>query len=740
MIESITISGVASFKQEPQILSGFSQFNYLFGSNGTGKTTISRVIADESAFPSCQVTWKGGTKLEAMVYNHDFVELNFHQAAELKGVFTLGKQQKETLDKITIAKNEEGELIKRIENLTQSLQGENGSGGKHGELEALEISFKEKTWISKQKFDNKNVQSAFKGHMGSKEAFKSKVLQEAEANFTPLLTLAELENKAASIFGQTPVQESLVPDINSASLLVHESNQILKKRVIGKEDIDIAAMIKKLGNSDWVRAGRPFYDSNDKTCPFCQQKTSDAFATSLNDYFDEAFILDSKAINDLATNYAADAQRIQQQVSSIVASPSRFLDVEKLKSQKEILDTRINLNNQYTNEKKRESSQVVTLESLANVSSEIKKLIDEANQKISKHNKMVSNLNAERKTLASQVWRFVLEELKLDIDKYRKNKDNLTKTISSLEDQIKKAKDEKTRKQAEIRSLEKQTTSVQPTVDAINALLLSFGFQNFKLVNSESDTSYKLLRQDGSDAKTTLSEGEKTFITFLYFYHLLKGSISESGATMNRVVVFDDPVSSLDSEILFIVSSLIKQLYDDMRNENGYIKQLFILTHNVYFHKEITYNSKRTSKAMREETFWIVRKANTSSLIEKCDTNPITTSYDLLWAEIRRSDKSKLTVQNTLRRILENYFKILGGIDLHQLCENFDGKEKIICKALISWINDGSHFVNDDLYVALDDTQIDACLKVFEDIFKKSGHHAHYRMMMGITPEESVPT
>ena len=53
-----------------------------------------------------------------------------------------------------------------------------------------------------------------------------------------------------------------------------------------------------------------------------------------------------------------------------------------------------------------------------------------------------------------------------------------------------------------------------------------------------------------------MSEGEKTFVTFLYFYHLLKGSESDSGMTTDRIVVFDDPVSSLDSDVLFIVSRL----------------------------------------------------------------------------------------------------------------------------------------------------------------------------------------
>src|SRR5690606_25986960 len=135
---------------------------------------------------------------------------------------------------------------------------------------------------------------------------------------------------------------------------------------------------------------------------------------------------------------------------------------------------------------------------------------------------------------------------------------------------------------------------------------------------------------------------------------------------------------------------------------------------------------------------WVVRKKDSHSKLEKSTTNPISTSYDLLWSEVRRSDRSNMTIQNTLRRILENYFKILGGIDLHALCEKFDGQERIICKSLVSWINDGSHFAHDDLYVAPDGAEVEAYLKVFEEIFKRSDHYAHYKMMMGIMNEQEA--
>lgn len=737
MIDGISIADIATFGVQPEKLDGLSQFNYLFGSNGTGKTTISRVIADEESFPTCKIKWKGGTKLQPMVYNHDFVERNFNQSAELKGVFTLGEKQVDTLAKIDAATKVLDALTSKIEGLNQTLHGANGTGGKMAELNELESAIKEKCWAQKQKHDDK-LQGAFEGYRGSSEKFKSKVIQELSSNTATLLTLTELEKKAESVFGQAPTTEQMISDIDTKKLLSHESNPILKKRVIGKEDVDIAAMIKKLGNSDWVREGRPFYEVNEGVCPFCQQSTDEIFAQGLNDYFDETFETDSKAIDYLATNYETDAARLQQQIASIIEAPSRFLDVEKLKAKKELLDSKITINIQRLAGKKKEASRVVELESVSNVIETISSLIASANDHISEHNDMVANISKERTTLTAQVWKYVLEELKVDLTSYQTKRNSLNKAIESLNKQIKTATEEKQRKEFDILELEKQTTSVQPTIDGINSILSSFGFQGFSIEKVASCNSYKLVRTDGSDAHATLSEGEKTFVTFLYFYHLLKGSDSESGISNDRVVVFDDPVSSLDSDILFIVSSLIKGIFDEVRAGAGHIKQVFVLTHNVYFHKEVTFNPKRGDVAMNEEAFWIVRKPAHVTKIEKYPSNPIKSSYELLWSEVRNPDRSNLTIQNTLRRILENYFNILGGVNPDEITSMFVGKEKMICKSLFSWVNDGSHFAHDDLYVTIDSSIVESYLNVFRAIFNKAGHFAHYQMMMGDAPVESV--
>ena len=740
MIEGIKIKSVASFGDDEQVINKLSQMNYFYGSNGSGKTTISRAIADPDAdeHQECSVSWRGGNMLESLVYNRNFIDKNFNSDTQIKGIFTLGEQSIDELKVIKEAKVNADALEADIQQQERTLAGVDGNGGKLADLKNLEHEFENQCWGIKGKFDD-DFKKAFKGVRDKKAKFKAKLLKEAGNNTANLQTLEELKTKCGTVFAEDLEKISPIPPLLYSDLIDLETEDILGKKVIGKEDVDIAGMIEKLGNSDWVRQGREYYENNDGICPFCQQETEQAFAQSLNRYFDETYLKDLGAIEQLATNYEAYSAVIVQRMQSVVDAAPQYLDCEKLESQKSLVGAKISANKQHIERKRKEPSLVITLESLKEILEEIDQDIKEANNKIAQHNQTVDNIGQEKRTLTLQIWRFVVEDSKNSLGSYMASKAPLEAAINSLEQGIRAKKIEKGKKDDEIRKLEKNITSIQPTVNEINALLSSFGFTGFKFSKSQKEGYYSIVRSDGTEAEETLSEGERSFVTFLYFYHLLKGSTSESGMTQNRIVVIDDPVSSLDSDILFIVSNLIKRLFSDVRTGTGHIKQVFVLTHNVYFHKEITFNKKRTSGKLNEETFWIVKKINQSSLVERHNDNPVKTSYELLWNEVKNDNRSALTIQNTLRRILENYFKILGNINNDEIIERFEGKEKQVCGSLFSWVNDGSHNALDDLFVACDDDMVEMYLDVFKKAFEKSGHGAHYNMMMGIPGGYDMP-
>ena len=98
--------------------------------------------------------------------------------------------------------------------------------------------------------------------------------------------------------------------------------------------------------------------------------------------------------------------------------------------------------------------------------------------------------------------------------------------------------------------LRAKTTSTLPVINKINNLLAASGFNSFSIA-PVGKRNYKLVRPDNSDAQF-LSEGEKNFICFLYFYYSVYGVLDETLGLDDRVVVIDDPVSSMDSDSVFI--------------------------------------------------------------------------------------------------------------------------------------------------------------------------------------------
>ena len=401
-----------------------------------------------------------------------------------------------------------------------------------------------------------------------------------------------------------------------------------------------------------------------------------------------------------------------------------------LSKHRELVRSKISINIERITNKLEQPSISVELVTLKDVISDISKMIEDANLEINKHNATLVNIGQERQTLVQQVWNFVVEEARPELSSKLRKRDDIRRAIKFLNEQIEQRRQEEYAKKTEIGLEQRKVTSVEPAIDGINGYLKSYGFKGFSLGKTMDGIHYKMIREDGTDARETLSEGEKTFITFLYFYHLLEGSVSETGNMSDRVVVFDDPISSLDNDVLFLVVGLIRRLFDSVRHGIGRIKQLFILTHNVYFHKEVTYNPN--GKVFGSDiAYWIVRKPDIISSVDSYGRdNPISTSYQLLWRELGRSERSSPTIQNVMRRILEQYFKILGGIEFDSIVEKFEGADRVICGSLFSWINDGSHSVNDDVYVTIDDSMVEKYLRVFKEIFYKLNHAAHYEMMM----------
>lgn len=486
------------------------------------------------------------------------------------------------------------------------------------------------------------------------------------------------------------------------------------------------------------------YITENEICPFCQQKTiTESFKKQLGDYFDETFTIDIDSVKGLTTEYNRISENIKNVLEQIEAQekekPDTKLNIELFSPLLKTLISQLAANKELLTNKAKEPSRSIKLISTKEQLENIQESINSCNTDVKAHNDIVADYTNQKNNLINAIWKYIIEGHRGTIEIFVKKQEGLSKGIEAIGKQHQELREKYSESKKKIREANKNVTSVQPSVDEINRILKSYGFLNFEIVPSQTEPNqYQILRQDGTTAESTLSEGEATFITFLYYLQLAKGSTHEDNITEERVLIVDDPISSLDSNVLFVVSSLIKEIVKSIKKDLGSVKQMILLTHNVYFHKEVSFVDGRTPKN-GDTNFWIIRKNNNISRIQAYEMeNPIQSSYELLWKELKNTQQnSGITIQNTMRRIIENYFKILGKYADDDLIKSFDNhQEQEICRSLVCWINDGSHGLPDDLYIEQQETILEKYLEVFKQIFIKMGHEEHYKMMYRDSKED----
>ncbi len=245
------------------------------------------------------------------------------------------------------------------------------------------------------------------------------------------------------------------------------------------------------------------------------------------------------------------------------------------------------------------------------------------------------------------------------------------------------------------------------------------------------------------------------------------GSQSDDGRTTNKIVVIDDPVSSMDSGSMFTVASLVRDLiaicYNNYKmteqgNKYDHIKQIFCLTHNPYFFKEISYNRIAENECVN--IYELKKLEGNKSVVTSCthpddcvgggkvNYSPVKNTYDALWAEFRTAQDS-LSLINVTRRILEYYFLQICGyssgnlrtdlLDKHQTDfettlpdGSVDKTDYNLASAMIAVLNIGARGFNDGLYFDISATQPSQIRSVFKTIFFAAGQQQHYYLMMNL--------
>ena len=724
MIKRIHLKDVATYKKGADFVP--RKINFVYGANGTGKSTISKVIAGEKGIETCEIEWETDTQEEVMVYNRAFVKRNFEINTELKGIFTLGEESIDVQKDIK-EKRKEIEL-----NVQQKSVFQNSIAKLEEEIESLKKILEQKCWETQKKYGGEFSQ-ALTGYRSKMKAFCEKcILTMKEYAKEEVLSITELRNLYNAVYSNEVVQKNKYQKIDFDTVKKLDSHSLLSKVIVGKKDTPIGTFIDYLKSSDWVEEGIVYAKNAHGKCPYCQRDLPECLEQQIEDYFDESYKADKESIAQYSREYENMVWMIKETFREIDDRKIEYLDYGEYEVKKEILLLKLDVNVKNIMVKEGTLSKTVEVESLLELVTEINAIIEKFNVDIEKNNELVKNYSAAKERCIKEVWKFLSTQHKSEIESYLQEVGDKEKGKKQLMLKRNEKEVRITELKADVEKKEESITSVEPTVKAINEILKGFGFVGFLLAVNETERgTYKIVRPSGEDARETLSEGEHNFISFLYFYHMCFGSQNKTGIANNKVLVIDDPISSMDSNVIFIVSTLVKKMLSDCKNNNNGIKQMIILTHNVYFHKEITYWGKKDALPTNNTKYFVLRKYNEETIIEEFEANPISTSYDLLWKELKKTENMSCNIMlNVMRRILEYYFNVIGGINYEACINKFEGTDKIICKSLIAFINDGSHSVFEDLIFTPIDGSVERYKQVFQLVFEKMGHIEHYNMMM----------
>lgn len=245
--------------------------------------------------------------------------------------------------------------------------------------------------------------------------------------------------------------------------------------------------------------------------------------------------------------------------------------------------------------------------------------------------------------------------------------------------------------------------------------MVSFELVHFE--DKESKGYYRVKNSiNGCEREITeLSTGEKNVIAFLYFIEKLD-EVRENASSKPRVIVFDDPMSSNDDGMQYLIIEELQKLMKSLYESDHFI----LMTHNKHFYLNVKYGHK-----YRNDSFIRFQSdgKKTCIIIIKKEDEDFKTSYEALWCELKTlfniEAVSADLLLNPIRRIIETYTKF-NAINKDKFCGSVDGAMKLF--------NVNSHSI-DDVEAELNGKTKKEIIQMFYDCFYTNDRAEHFRKL-----------
>ena len=733
----------SSVKDGGNNVAKFKKINILYGRNYSGKTTLSRIfraletasVSDKYSSPEFQLSFDGGSTATqnslsshdqvVRVFNEDFVRDNLR--------FIVDDEQ--TINSFAILGEDNTKLEEEIEKHEAKLGSEEDKSGLIGKLLEADEKFKkaQKDYGDKSsELERKLRDKANKPGTGIKhnKAFgdaiynvpkiKTDILTVTKDTYSPLSD--EQVGKFHDLLREKPkseITESTTFNLKYTAI-TSKAKELIEKKIQASDPIQ--ELLNDAALATWVRTGRGHHQEKRDTCAFCGSDLPEDLWDKLDKHFNQESEELRKALKTLLVSierecsqvpnllkiknsyfyskFTADLDSLAEQLSTLSTSYSQSLDSIKEQVEK----------------RRDDIFAPIEFKTPESVEEELNAVRDSYEQLRNKSNQFIASLNTKQSEAPAALR---LHEVYTFINDIKYGDEctaigELNEAMGKAEEAKNTAKEKVDVKREKIAELKSQLKDESKGADRVNDYLNNFfGHQSLSLkaieeTPGDASSGYRFEVTRNDKKAFHLSEGECSLIAFCYFMAKLE-DIETKG---NQPIIWiDDPISSLDSNHIFFVYSLINaeivtpEKYEDggELKERDRFKQLFISTHNLDFLKYL----KRLPGALnknKSQYFIITRTDQVSDItLMPRYLKDYVTEFNFLFHQIYKCAHAQIECDenhdcyynfgNNARKFLEAflYYKYPNAVEKDDKLARFFGDDTLAASLTDRINNEFSH-------------------------------------------------
>lgn len=577
-------------------LEEFSRYNLIYGWNGTGKSTLGRLLRciQQRTPPSTgEVTIRlgntdirgdqfGSATIPIRVFNKEFVaESVFPVGSPASPIFVLGR--------------ENVEAQRRIEELrTNLLTAQRTLDAAYATKRTADINLDQfcvtqtRTIKELLRSPGQNLYNNF-----DKAAFRRRVDELATAGNAAALRLSDAEKDATELQMRGTAKPALaevqqtLPNVAS----LHETVvSLLGQTVVSQA---IATLTTDSALELWTRQGLALHQQKGRSeCLFCRQPMPEGRLQLLEGHFSAAY---QRFIEQL--NSCAASLRSTEQTMSAIRVPDEAAVYDDLRMRyREALEhfnaDRASIKqfiDGLAGEVQDKYAKVFIPVAVALAVPILNQAsIEGLNVILREHNQTSTDFRTRVETARERLAKHLIAGCADELGRFKSE-------VATADQGVTAAAAEVGTLTAEIDRLESELVLHRRPAEELNRDLQRYLGHNELQLNIE-ETGYAVTRT-GARAEA-LSEGERTAIALLYFLKSLEGRDFDLA---NGIVVLDDPVSSLDQNALFAA-------FGFLRARTQPAGQLFILTHSfLLFRLTREWFNNLRGQDKRKKRFYLLR-------------------------------------------------------------------------------------------------------------------------------------